>query len=259
VKLSKEEIKQVAQGLGADFVGIVNAESVPESMPPRPARDVLESARSVIVFGIRMLSGSIESPSLRVATTSNLAMYQEIDHIGYNLGRFLEEKSYLAAVIPPYQPTEMNRETLGLVGDLSLKHAALGAGLGVFGKNRLILTPRWGPRVRLGAIVTNAFLPSDQPVSEETCHDCQLCIDACPVGAISPTGNVDTIKCLTHVGNYGMGSFIRFLSQLVTKPPEEAKQLLRDPYFWNLYQYLSLGIMWNCFKCIEVCPVGQKQ
>lgn len=258
MKLSKEEIKQAARGYGADFVGVVSADSIPESIPPRPARDVMKGAQSVIVFGTRMLSGSIESPSLRVATTSNLAMYQEIDRIGYQLGRFLEEGGYLAAVIPPYQPTEMSRETRGMVGDLSLKHAAVGAGLGILGKNRLVLTPRWGPRVRLGAIVTNAPLSGDEPLSKEVCHDCQLCIDACPVGAISPTGEVDTVKCLTHVGNYGVGSFIRYLSQVIAKPTEEAQRLLRDPYFWNLYQHLSLGIMWNCFKCIEVCPVGQR-
>ena len=257
MRLSKEEVKRVGREYGADFVGVVSADSIPESIPPRLARDVLKGAQSVIVFGARMLSGSIESPSWRVATTSNLAMYQEIDRIGYQLGRFLEEDGYSAAVIPPYQPTEMSRETRGLVGDLSLKHAALGAGLGVMGKNRLLLTPRWGPRVRLGAIVTDASLSGDEPLSQEVCYDCQLCIDACPVSAISPTGEVDTVKCLAHVANYGLGSFIRYLSQVIDKPTEEARQLLRDPYFWNLYQYLSLGIMWNCFKCIEACPVGQ--
>jgi epoxyqueuosine reductase QueG len=257
MQLSKEEIKEAALKYGADFAGVVNAESIPESVPPRKARDVLAGARSVIVFGVRMLSGSIQGPSFRVATTSNLAIYQEIDRIGYQLGRFLEENGYLAAVIPPYQPNEITRETRGMVGDLSLKHAAVGAGLGILGKNRLLLTPRWGPRVRLGAIVTDAPLPADQPVAGEVCLDCQICIEACPVGAISLSGNLDTAKCIAHLSPYGLGSFIKYLSQMIAKPPEEAQRLLRDPMFWNLYQYLSLGIMWSCFKCVEACPVGR--
>jgi epoxyqueuosine reductase QueG len=255
--LSTEEVKQVTQRYGADFVGVVKADKIPESIPPRPAISVLKGAKSVIVFGIRMLSGSLESPNLRVATTSNLAMYQEITHISYQLGRFLEDKGYLAAVIPPYLPIEMSRETRGLVGDLSLRHAAVGAGLGVLSKNRLLLTSQWGPRVRLGAVVSDAALQGDEPMSQEMCEDCQICINACPVSAISPEGKVDTAKCSAHVLTYGLGSFIKYFSEAITKPTEEAQRLLRDPYFWNLYQCLSVGGYYGCSRCVEVCPVGE--
>lgn len=258
MKLSKEEVKQVAEQHGADFVGVVVANKIPESIPPRPATSVLKNAKSVIAFGVRMLSGSFESPNLRVATTSNLAMYKELDHIGYQLGRFLEDKGYLAAIIPPYLPIEMSRETRGMVGDLSLRHAAAGAGLGVLGKNRLLLTSRWGPRLRLGAIVTDAPLSGDELLSQDLCQDCQICIDACPVTAISPDGKVDTGKCASHALSYGLGSFIRYFSDVIAKPAEEAQRLLRDPYFWNLHQTLLLGMNYGCFKCIEVCPVGEK-
>jgi epoxyqueuosine reductase len=256
MQLSQGAIKEAALKCGADFAGVVDAESIPESVPPRRAGDVLAGARSVVVFGIRMLSGSTQSPSFRVATTSNLAIYQEIDHIGYRLGRFLEENGHLAAVIPPYQPNEITRETRGMVGDLSLKHAAVGAGLGIMGKNRLLLTPRWGPRVRLGGIVTDASLPGDRPFAGEACLDCRLCVEACPVGALSPDGSLDTGKCIAQLSPYGLGGLIKYLSQMIAEQ-EEAKRVLRDQKLWNMYQYLSLGIMWHCFKCVEACPVGR--
>jgi hypothetical protein len=51
-------------------------------------------------------------------------------------------------------------------GDFSYKHAALAAGLGVFGWSNLILTPTYGARQRLISVVTEA--PLDRGV--DTCR-----------------------------------------------------------------------------------------
>ena len=149
----------------------------------------------MIVHGIPMLLGSISS-NPRVAASHAKTVYNELDRISYQVGRLLEGTGYHAATVASFSPLEMSKETRGLVGDLSLRYAAVAAGLGVWSRCRLVLNPRWGPRVRYAAVATDAPLASDSLLEEELCTDCDLCIRACLVGAPSTEGTVDTIKCL---------------------------------------------------------------
>ena len=66
-------------------------------------------------------------------------------------------------------------------------HAATRAGLGEFGYNNLILTKEFGARVRFTSIVTEAELIPDPLITEALClrDKCMLCLDACPMGAIT--------------------------------------------------------------------------
>ena len=43
-----------------------------------------------------------------------------------------------------------------VIGHLSLKHAAVSAGMGQIGRSNLLLTERFGPHQRLGAVITEA-------------------------------------------------------------------------------------------------------
>lgn len=166
-RAKSEEIKALARGEGVDFVGVAPADCVETTVIRRGPRNVLPKAQSVVVFAKRMLTGSIESPSKEVSTSQNLALYQELDRITFVLGCFFEQRGYRAATIPPYIPVEMTAETKGFVGAVSLRHVAQAAGLGVLGKNNLLLTPHLGPRVRLGAVVTTARLDPDKPMRED--------------------------------------------------------------------------------------------
>ena len=77
------------------------------------------------------------------------------------------------------------------------------AGLGWIGKNCLLLTPEFGPRVRFTTVLTDAPLPAGES-KERKCGKCRVCIDACPAGAFhnvefSAADDVDvrfdTAKC----------------------------------------------------------------
>lgn len=70
-----------------------------------------------------------------------------------------------------------------MAGIVSHKLVARLAGLGWIGKSGLFLTPADGPRVRLATILTDAPLTPGTPM-ESRCHQCQICVDACPAGAI---------------------------------------------------------------------------
>ena len=115
----------------------------------------------------------------------------------------------------------MSKETQGLIGDVSLRHAAVEAGLGEIGLNRLLLTKRFGPRIRLGVVLTTAPLKPDQRFAEKVCDDCGDCVRACPAEAITKEGRVDVRKCARVILKYGLPGLIRFLPSLVGKSEDE--------------------------------------
>lgn len=74
------------------------------------------------------------------------------------------------------------------------KVTATRAGLGWIGKSTLLVTPEFGPRLRLGTILLAEGLNADAPVTESRCGECNRCARACPNGAIkdrlwSPDGD----------------------------------------------------------------------
>jgi epoxyqueuosine reductase len=69
-------------------------------------------------------------------------------------------------------------------GGALLKDAAALAGLGVIGNNNLLITPEFGPRVRLRAIFMEAELEPTGPMVFDPCNGCDMpCHRACPRGA----------------------------------------------------------------------------
>ena len=69
-------------------------------------------------------------------------------------------------------------------GLISMKHTAILCGIGALGKNTLLLNPKYGNELTIGAILTDLDLKSDD-LCENTCmKECHKCIENCPVGAI---------------------------------------------------------------------------
>lgn len=84
---------------------------------------------------------------------------------------------------------EMGFKTLKLPyhvenGGIFLKDAAVMAGLGCIGKNNLFVTPDYGPRVRLRAMLLDVELPATGPLEFDPCNGCAMpCRAACPQAA----------------------------------------------------------------------------
>jgi reductive dehalogenase len=65
---------------------------------------------------------------------------------------------------------------------------AIDAGLGELGRNGLLITEKYGPRVRISKVLTNLPLQLDKPVDigiQKFCERCKKCAHLCPSGAIS--------------------------------------------------------------------------
>ncbi|MGC8817341.1 MAG: 4Fe-4S dicluster domain-containing protein [Candidatus Hadarchaeum sp.] len=188
--LNKTKIRNLARKFGADLVGFGPADAMDEAPAGHRARDFLPNAGTVISLAARINYSVVEGlPQTRCEYISaNDSSRSLLNGAICRIARYLEEEGYSA--IPFLQGTDYKV----LAGDLSLKHAAVAAGLGEFGLNNLLLTPQFGPRVLLGAVVTDALIPADPPLKKQLCDLCGACLKACPVGAIWESEEYDRKK-----------------------------------------------------------------
>lgn len=99
-----------------------------------------------------------------------------VDEILSKLEKILTEQN-VKYYIPP---VTQNNET-DLEAPFSFKFAAVNAGLGWIGKNDVVITKRYGPRVRLSAILIAAPFVYGDKITESLCpQTCRNCIAACP-------------------------------------------------------------------------------
>lgn len=194
--MDAEDVKALALGLGARTCGI----ATPDRFRGAPAgfrpTDLYPECQSVIVFLKEMPPDIILSENPIPYTHAAYQLYGELDRLGMDLCRALEAKGVHAMPVPtdtPYLHWEPERSR-GM-GILSLRHAAVQAGLGFLGRNTLLIHEHFGNMVYIGAVLARASLQADPLRSDASCPEgCSVCLDACPVGALDGT-TVDQSRC----------------------------------------------------------------
>lgn len=257
--MSKEEIRKYGLNIGIDVVGFTSIEDYHSEKSPDP-RTILPDVKSIIVLGHRMIDGALDSTNMRIAMAARMGVMDTSKSHLYLMSRFIEDryKVKAAPVLSSY-PLNMEAPAMGLIGDVSLRHAAVSAGLGVFGRHNLIIHPRFGSRLSFTGILTELALESDPPVTEELCNNCNLCVEACPGKALEIQGRTEDLKCLRFSQPYGIGGAIGYLRKYIGKSPEEQQALLKEPRFMSLYQASFIGFQYNCFNCIAICPIDRRE
>ena len=190
-ELTSETVKEYGLAAGAAVAGIAAASdftSAPDGLKPS---DVLEGCRSVIVLGVpfppEALSLSApEYTEMRNAILTKMtgiakAMEKRIKADGYKAkaisasgGKFIEGKHW---------------------GTISLKHAAELAGLGVIARNYLLTSDRYGNLLWFSAVLTDAALIPDEKARYAFCDGCNICVEACPSGALDDPASFGRKKC----------------------------------------------------------------
>ena len=107
---------------------------------------------------------------------------------------------------------------------ISELHAAALAGLGIIGKNGLLLTEKYGSYVFLGEVITDIEIPCEVG-AVKSCEDCGACASACPVNVSEKS------ICLSA------------LSQKKGELSEDEQKILYDT-----------NTVWGCDRCQECCP-----
>lgn len=197
-----EELKKVAFRNHVDLIGISDPKIFDDVPIEDKPTDITSDAKAVVVYGIKFNE------------TSDLfkeSWYRKMDklvgRIDKKLREFLAEKGYKAHSISrefdvadeiqgrPFNETTMARRRQWRGAYRKLQEAAVSAGLGWLGKNRIIITPQYGTHVSFSMIVTNAPLVPNKPFEEDLCGDCDLCLKTCPTGAILAKDHPDTSLC----------------------------------------------------------------
>jgi epoxyqueuosine reductase QueG len=253
--MDKETLRRFALDLGADAVGFAAAADYASPLSP-PLESLFPGVRSLVVLAYRELS-TCESPSPEIAMTGRLELMDFIRSHDYQLARHIERGGGRAMTVAASYPMVMSEETKGSVGEVSLRHAAVAAGLGRLGRHNLVLHPELGSRVIFSAVLTDLELPSDPPVEGELCTQCGLCVEACPSGAFAEEGKTEVMKCIKVSQPYGIGGAIRFWSKYAEAPVAERKAMLKDTHYWRLYQAGFIGFQYFCFRCLAACPEGR--
>jgi len=181
----EEKIKRILLDLGADVCGIAGVEkfkSAPKGFRPT---DIYPDCKSVVVFARRLPRGLTHvSPRMIYLNANNLTL-AEVDRIGLAACNAIEAAGGIAVPVPCDSPYESwNGERMEGRGLLSMRHAALLAGIGSMGKNTLIMNKQLGNMINIGALLTNLVLKSDPP-AEKLCREgCQICLKSCPQNAL---------------------------------------------------------------------------
>ncbi len=227
-----KEIKEQIKGFGASLAGVADVSLMGElKTEPAGLLDPYSRAISIAVAVPAPVFETIDDQPTPIYSMAYQSSNRVLDEIALKTANNLQELGYLALPIPAAQILDRQE----WYGAISHKAVARMAGLGWQGKNLLLINRKYGSRVRLVTLLTNAPLEFDGPV-ENLCGKCVHCVDSCPVDAIK---NVNTE---THYK--GRDEALHF-ERCMKKVTEEFATLP------------NIGFP-MCGICIKVCPFGRK-
>lgn len=192
----EEQVRDFAQARGADLIGFAAAAAFSDAPEGFRPRDIMPAAESVVVLARALPFGAVSSGNQAVYTAHHTSNLKQLDELARAVALFIEDQGGVAVPVPaddPYFHWEEDRQRG--IGILSHRHAAVKAGLGVIGKNALLITPEYGNRVELVSILTDVPVTPSPPVTGLCPPECSLCLKACPVGALDGSRSVTQIKC----------------------------------------------------------------
>ena len=250
-----EKIKQTALELGFDLVGVTGASPVSKEQVSRllgwldagyagqmtwlhsnlekridPAK-LLPGAKSVVVVGLNYKPQNGHPYSvLRPPSSGRVAAFAQYDDYHQFIKQLLRQLAdFIALITCPSMQFKICVDSSPLLE----RALAVRAGLGIIGKNRMLVNPRLGPQIFLGEIVTNIELDADKPL-KDSCPDCGKCVAACPTGALKSDGSFDATKCISYL-----------TIEANTDIPADLAPKIGNHLF-------------GCAECLLACPYQQK-
>jgi epoxyqueuosine reductase len=250
-----EKIRRLAEAEDVPVLGIGSCTAMENEPAGYRPSDLLPGARSMICFGIPVPRNVYQkSPytTEMVWRTQNL-LYRRLDTLSLAFAQAAE--AHGAGAVPVFGccPMAVNRKgrVVGYVNQLRMAELA---GIGLIGRNGLLLHRPYGARLMLGAVLTNIELPAVRvpDMQQADCPPgCRICIDSCPAQAISHrTRRVDIMRCLAYAARTPFMSRLRF-ALLCRVHPAAAARLMNlrafDEHTMNV-----------CSRCVAACPYGEQ-
>ncbi|MGC4116930.1 MAG: hypothetical protein QM765_20690 [Myxococcales bacterium] len=263
---TKEDVRQWVLDHGADLCGFVSTEHLNKVTPTmyKPSR-LWPEAKTVISIGLHLLDGAAE-----LGTTENLQNTRWIawrtcdllNNYALELAHWLERRGVKTLALSAGNMADPGPANGGIFAELSHRHVAIEAGLGILGKPLICITPQFGPRCYFISVLTTAEYEPDQKLTWNPCEGCpDLCVKACPYEAIVPGAR--TIKkplCVPNAMPHG-GKMLRdFVTKLMNMETKEERLAAINSEDWvRLHRatVFVVGTFAGCFYCLNACPVGK--
>ena len=268
--ITAEQIKDKAKALGADLVGIADGAVIDAFPPPvtgalTPSQITTHDGGRVIVLARHYGLGTTRLTRWdeRHKYYNDELTLTALEEASLELVLWLETRGYPALIIPPthVDPWHYKGDPDAPLGTImSLTHAAVEAGLGTLGLANQLLTPEYGPRVIVTAILSSVPVEPDRRMATTLCKgpECGRCVQTCPVDAVGHWDR-DWTLCNTARSPHGFHAFADHVARIIDEPdPEAKKAMLRSKDQFFLWQSIlrGSGIVTGCRRCQDVCPVG---
>ena len=215
------EVKSLAKEAGFHAVGITSAAPLKDS-----ARNDISGARSIISVALSYLTDGPEASQSTVGSIARFAWGKDY-HIALQT-----RLSALADAIRNKLGHNVEISAFADTGPPIDRSAAVRSGIGLQGKNSCVYAGEYGSWVVLGELLIDIELEPDQTTTKDICGDCEICMNACPTGAICAPYTLDTKKCLSQI----------------TQSKGFIPRDLRDKMETRIY---------GCDTCQAVCPLNR--
>ncbi len=207
------ELNSLLDGIEVDKVGVARLDDWRDTPLWPKVQNLLPGAESIVVLAQEVFPEVVKhlTPKVLVGEMALRDLYNRnseiigghLDWEAYKMVKRLHRQGFKGLPLPARGGPH---EARFLEGPFSYKHAAQAAGLGALGWHSMLITPEYGPRVRLACVITDALLEPSAPSSDELpCAKCDgACIKICPVTAItkpqgSETYGLDKYACSTYL------------------------------------------------------------
>jgi len=184
--------------------------------PEEWGRPIVNNHRYAVVFSLEMDYYSVEGAPALAITEETVHQYRQAADISIDLARQIRSQGYPARA-----------HISGSNYQIMLPPVGQDAGLGEVGRCGYLISPKYGSRIRLGAVTTDLPLVLDQSISfgvQDFCNKCMKCADNCPSSAI-PKKGASTVRG-------------------IEKWPLNVERCL---HYWRV-------IGTDCGLCMKVCP-----
>ncbi|MBK8027224.1 MAG: reductive dehalogenase [Chloroflexi bacterium] len=206
----------------------IDFENVPLAYEDDEKRVIPYAARWAVVYAVQMSDVAIKRAPTKIAQMTTSETYQRGLMIQNNTQEFLRGLGYQG----------LGEASLNGLG-IAPAFAVLG-GLGELSRLNRVITPEFGPMVRIFKLITDFPLAADKPIDAgiaRFCLSCKKCAEACPPSALS----FETEPTWQPVGEWG-------------NPGHQA--WFEDSVRCRRYWFEELGS--NCGICFSVCPFSKR-
>ena len=220
-------VQKTLAKLDVDMTGVARISDLKGTKLGKAALQLLPSARSIVIAAMEIYPEFLDltSPERTMGSANLNDLYRRHTDVlagrltgaVYNVARESRKAGLKAMPLPAEGPCVDGRF---LEAVISYKHAAEAAGLGKIGMSSLLVTHKYGPRIRLALCLTEALLESTTNDEPGACRYCNICVAKCPAHALGR--------------------------------PEKGK-----PYAFNRFACRTyVDAAGGCSECVRVCPVA---